>query len=148
VYLIFFPFKQKHSPYLTKKNLRDILTKNVVEIIALNHRFSPNLGTPTLFKCLKSTVKKLRFFKRGDSRFKTSLPDLHKFAAWRRQICFRVEVLYSCCSSSIYYGVKFPAYFLSMCCSMPSSCVGATISRKQKISKILVFSPFLQLQLA
>jgi hypothetical protein len=56
---------------------------------------------PTLSKFLQSTVKKLQFL-----QCKTGLPDWHKFAAWRRQICFHIEVLYSSCSSSIYYDGK------------------------------------------
>jgi hypothetical protein len=54
----------------------------------------------------KTDRQTLRFFKSEDSRCKTSLPDLHKFAALRRQICIRDEVLYFRCSSSIYHEVN------------------------------------------
>jgi hypothetical protein len=50
---------------------------------------------PTLLKFLKSTVVLLRFFKRYSSRCKNGSPDLHKFAASRRQISSVPKCSYS-----------------------------------------------------
>jgi hypothetical protein len=67
--------------------------EEVVEIISLYNRFGP-----TLFKFLKSSVKKLRLFMWGRSRCKMGgSPDLHEFAAARTQNLYvrRSSVLYS-----------------------------------------------------
>jgi hypothetical protein len=63
--------------------------KKVADIIALNDRFGPNQGTPTLHKILKSFVKKLRLFIWGRSRCKrTILPFLHRERPHLKSRCF------------------------------------------------------------
>jgi hypothetical protein len=59
--------------------------EKVVEMISLNHKFGSNFGTPTLFKVLKSYIKKLQLFMQGRSRCKIGSPDLQEFAAARTQ---------------------------------------------------------------
>jgi hypothetical protein len=58
--------------YGASKTLKGHSHKKVAEItgISLYIRFGPNLGMPTLFKFLKLSVKKLRLFMWGRSRYK------------------------------------------------------------------------------
>jgi hypothetical protein len=73
-------------PSVFKRSLKGHCHENFFEIIPLNERLGLNKGTLTLFKFFNPTVVLLRFFKRCGSQCKNGSPDLHKFAALRRQI--------------------------------------------------------------